>query len=170
MLGTETFNGLGQNRERGLGKKRQVASDTLTATNKHSRLGGNLIRHSKAKRRSKMKRLVALSVLFCAFFVFNSSGVFAGIDPVKYMALKPGKWAIWQEVGSTSRAGYVTLKGVNGTIVREWYDNKGSGWTFDSSEIFEITPTAVLMIGSLRRHGPWDCRTDRKTSKTTKSE
>jgi hypothetical protein len=93
-----------------------------------------------------MKKIVLLSILFFACGVFSSSGVFAAVDIVTYMALNAGKWAIWQEVGSTSREGYVTANW-SGMKVRTWYDDEGSGWTFDSAEILQITPTALLYIG-----------------------
>jgi hypothetical protein len=102
-----------------------------------------------------MKRLVVLSVLFCAFFVFNSSCVFAGVDILPYLGLKPGKWGILQKTNSTTQTGYVTVQGTDGQIIHEWYNNKGSGWTFDSSEVFEITPTAVLKIGSYDGTDMW---------------
>jgi hypothetical protein len=95
-----------------------------------------------------MKRCIVLSALWTVLLVLSWSAVAAAVDIVPYLGLKPGKWAILQNTNSITHQGYVTVQGTDGQIVQTWYDNKGSGWTFSSSEVFQITPTALLMIGS----------------------
>ncbi len=64
------------------------------------------------------------------------------------MALTPGKWSITRDPNTGILRGAVTRQGTNGQIICAYYLNNGSGWTFDNSTVLQITPTAVLMIGS----------------------
>jgi hypothetical protein len=102
-----------------------------------------------------MKKCIVLSALWTVFLVLSSSVIAAAVDIVPYLGLKPGKWGILQNTNSITQQGYVTVQGTDGQIVRTWYDNKGSGWTFSSSEVFKITPTALLMIGSNDGRDMW---------------
>jgi hypothetical protein len=93
------------------------------------------------------KRHVIAATLMTIFIIIGTSAISVAIDVVPYMGLKAGKWAITQEKDSISQQGYVMVKGTNGQIVKEWYSNEGSGWTFDEAEVFQITPSALLYIG-----------------------
>ncbi len=53
-----------------------------------------------------------------------------------------------EDLNTGTLHGSVTLKGTNGQIICTYYINNGSGWTFDTSTVLKITPTAILMIGS----------------------
>ena len=72
----------------------------------------------------------------------------ASVDIVPYMALTPGKWGISRQVGGTSRQGFVNAKGANGKILRHYYNDEGSGWVFDSTDVFKVTATAVIHVGT----------------------
>ena len=95
-----------------------------------------------------MKRFIFLSVLLTVFSVLSWSVNAATVDLAPYMALTPGKWSIMQDLNTGTLHGSVTLKGTNGQIICTYYINNGSGWTFDTSTVLKITPTAILMIGS----------------------
>jgi hypothetical protein len=86
-----------------------------------------------------MKRRVIVATLMSIFIIIGTSAISVAIDVVPYMGLKAGKWAITQEKDSISQQGYVTVKGTNGQIVKEWYSNE--------AEVFQITPSALLYIG-----------------------
>jgi len=94
-----------------------------------------------------MKRSIVSTVIALAVLALSSSVSAATVDIVNYSGLKPGKWSIFQEPGSTSKQGFITVNGASGQIVRKFYNNEGTGWTFDSSTVFKVTSTTLQIIG-----------------------
>lgn len=70
----------------------------------------------------------------------------ATVDIVPYMSLKPGQWAVIQLDGVPTQAGYATTKGKNGQVVQTWYFNEGSGWAFDSAQVFQASATELSLL------------------------
>jgi len=94
-----------------------------------------------------MRKSVISAAILIAVLALGSSVPAATVDIVNYSALKAGKWSIFQEPGSTSKQGFITVNGANGQIVRKYYNNEGAGWTFDSSTVFKVTSTTLQIIG-----------------------
>jgi hypothetical protein len=104
-----------------------------------------------------MRRCIAVSVFLTVFFASSLSSFAATtVDIVNYMGLKAGKWSIFTKPGSGTLEGFTTVKGANGQILRKYYEKSGNVWTWDSSEIFKITPTTVQLVGSIEGPDTWN--------------
>lgn len=85
------------------------------------------------------------SAWFVAACMFGTAHA-ATVDVVPYMSLKPGQWAVLQLDGAPTQAGYATTKGKNGQVVQTWYFNEGSGWAFDSSQVFQVSALELSLL------------------------
>jgi hypothetical protein len=86
---------------------------------------------------------MAVSFLLCAA-LGSTPALSATVDIVPYMSLKPGQWAMVQSAASLD--GYVASKGKHGQVVQTWYHNDGSNWVFDSSQVFSISSTELVLL------------------------
>ncbi len=95
-----------------------------------------------------MKRFVFLAVLLTVLYGLSSSAGAVTVDIAPYMALTPGKWSITKDLNTGTLHGFVTRQGTNGQVVCFYYINNGKGWAFETASVLQMTPTAILMIGS----------------------
>ncbi|HYA40599.1 MAG TPA: hypothetical protein VEF34_04820 [Syntrophobacteraceae bacterium] len=95
-----------------------------------------------------MKRLAVLSILLAVVSILSSSVLAATVDIAGYMGLlTPGYWGI-RLYGEGFEEGFQVVKGTDGQVVNKWYEKSGSGWTFDSSDVFKVTAATLVHIGT----------------------
>lgn len=79
----------------------------------------------------------------------------AAVDLVPYMALTPGNWCILQDTASGQLSGYVTSVNAAGQTAQTWYRFNGSGWVFDSAELFTLTARRFSYVGTHDGSATW---------------